>query len=279
MEEQLQRITLFDVPMLFSNGRIDPSDLPDGIYRYDLRGSDLDPGFPILLEEQVTVNHAGTILSAFPLDLSDVGRLRLGDEMGFDGGLSSVGQYVKEMASHGSEMEDRLFCAIGRANENLYLSGKGDKYAIYQLRRNAGLAKLLFMSSDYLAKNNLTVEAENYDYVYGGRLPDGVALDDIYDRFNRAIPDGYTGHSLSVSDIVVLQQNGKVTAHYVDNFGFYELEKFVSQRQQIVERLQREEDASICCLPESLEQQASRQHAKIDGQDKNRKLQNNREAR
>ena len=52
--------------------------------------------------------------------------------MGFDGGLSSVGQYVKEMTSHGSEMEDRMFCAIGRANENLYLSGKGDKYAIYQ---------------------------------------------------------------------------------------------------------------------------------------------------
>lgn len=279
MEDQLQRITLFDVPMLFSNGRIDPSTLPDGIYRYDLRGSDLDPGYPVMLEEQVTVNHAGTILSAFPLDLSDADRLRLGEEIGFDGGFSSVDQYLVEMTGNSSDMEDRLFCAIGRANEDLYLSGKGDRYAIYQLRRNAELAKLLFMSSDHLTKNNLPVEAENYDYIYGGHLPDGATLDDIYNRFNRAIPDGYTGHALSASDVVVLQRNGKTTAHYVDSFGFHELEVFVPQRQQIVERRQREEDASICCLLESLDRQAPMHDTKTVERAKSKKQPYSKEAR
>lgn len=52
LDEQLQEIEIFDMPGLFSNSRLRDEDVPEGLYRYDLRGSDYDPGQPILVEKQ-----------------------------------------------------------------------------------------------------------------------------------------------------------------------------------------------------------------------------------
>ncbi len=92
--EKYQSIELFDKPALFSNGRIDPKDLPEGLYTYDLRGSDDDPGLPITLESHVTVNHAASVITAEPIELPEQGFLYLGEEgLNFTGGMETVKEF------------------------------------------------------------------------------------------------------------------------------------------------------------------------------------------
>ena len=84
-DEQYDTVDFFDKPALFSNGRVDRKTLPDGLYAYDLRGSDFDTGDPIAVEDKVSVNHAGTVILGEPLDLGDEGRLMLDDNLNFAG--------------------------------------------------------------------------------------------------------------------------------------------------------------------------------------------------
>ena len=104
-----QEIEIFDVPGLFSNGRIALADLPDGLHRYDLRGSDYDPGMPVTVEPNVAVNHAGAIITAKPLNLGEDDRLYLTEEEGlnFVGGEISVYQFLNEQRKdrHTEEVE------------------------------------------------------------------------------------------------------------------------------------------------------------------------------
>ena len=108
-DEQYQEIELFDKPGLFSNGRIARDTLPEGIYCYDLRGSDYDPGEPVCVEERVVVNHAGSVLLTEPLELAEDGRLMLTEEEGlnFIGGFSTLAQFLQEQNKnrHTEEVE------------------------------------------------------------------------------------------------------------------------------------------------------------------------------
>ena len=108
-DEQYQEIELFDKPGLFSNGRIVRDNLPEGVYCYDLRGSDYDPGEPVCVEEQVVVNHAGCVLLTEPLELAENGRLMLTEEEGlnFVGGFSTLAQFLQEQKKdrHTEEVE------------------------------------------------------------------------------------------------------------------------------------------------------------------------------
>ena len=108
-DEKYQEIELFDKPGLFSNGRIARDTLPEGVYCYDLRGSDYDPGDPIYVEDRVGVNHAGSVILAEPLDLSKEGYLRLTEEEGlnFVGGFSTLAQFLQEQKKdrHTEEVE------------------------------------------------------------------------------------------------------------------------------------------------------------------------------
>ena len=96
--EKYQEIEIFDVPGLFSNGRISAADIPEGMYVYDLRGSDDDPGQPVTVEKSVMVNHAGSVITAKPLDLGEDGRLTLTEEEGlnFVGGEISAYRFLNE---------------------------------------------------------------------------------------------------------------------------------------------------------------------------------------
>ena len=98
-----QEIEIFDIPGLFSNGRIDAADIPEGLYRYDLRGSDYDPGDPVTIEERVVVNHAGSILTAKPLDIPEGGSLRLTE----DEGLNFVGGEITAYQFKAEQKKDR----------------------------------------------------------------------------------------------------------------------------------------------------------------------------
>ena len=91
--EKYQGIELFGKPSLFSNGRVDRDKLPEGLYCYDLRGSDYDPGMPVTIQENVVVNHAASVITAEPVELPEEGFLYLGED-----GLNFTGdqQTVKE---------------------------------------------------------------------------------------------------------------------------------------------------------------------------------------
>ena len=108
-DEQYQEIELFDKLGLFSNGRIARDNLPEGVYCYDLRGSDYDPGDPVCVEERVVVNHAGSVLLTEPLELTEDGRLMLTEEKGlnFTGGFSTLSQFLQEQRKdrHTEEVE------------------------------------------------------------------------------------------------------------------------------------------------------------------------------
>lgn len=102
-----------------------------------------------------------------------------------------------------------------------------DTFSIYQLKDDEGLRDYRFESLDNLQRFGLSVKPENYDLIYTAPLTEKDDLESIYARFNINRPENFHGHSLSVSDVVVLHQDGKDTAHFCDSFGFTEVPRFL----------------------------------------------------
>ena len=401
--EKYQLIELFGMPALFSNGRIDRNALPEGLYAYDLRGSDDDPGMPVTLESFVVVNHAATVITAKPVELPSTGFLRLGaDGLNFIDGEQTVkeflnlqlpdraklslsteevqaesvsyavcayygiatgensfgyiaswskdktlpelqeslevinrtaGRLIDDIDRHYAEimqtlqaeqntaivleppveeapkpaaalspdpaiseearnacgyMDDEIlpltrdramelferdvpiyllykdsteckafdrteilnhdgifgvdradweavkeqFPAISQNRwQEAFLRNPADGYCIYQLKESE--AALRFMNFDYLSTHNLEPSYAHYDAVYSGMLSENgnptKTLDDLYLKFNAEHPQDFAGHSLSVSDIVALKQNGMVSCHYVDSIGFAAVPAFIPE--------------------------------------------------
>lgn len=401
--EKYQRIELFGIPALFSNGRIDRSALPEGLYAYDLRSSDDDPGMPVTLESFVVVNHAATVITAKPVELPSVGFLHLGEDgLNFIGGEQTVKEFLNsrfpdraklprsteevqaesvsyavcayygiatgensfgyiaswskdktlpelreslevinrtagrliddidrhyaeimqtlqaeqntaiaieppveeapnpaaalspdpatseearnacgymddemlpltrdramelferdvpiyllykdsteckafdrtEILNHGGifgidrtdwEVVKEQFPAISQNRwQKAFLRNPADGYCIYQLKESE--AALRFMNYNYLRTHNLEPSYAHYDAVYSGTLSEKngptKTLDDLYLKFNAEHPQDFAGHSLSVSDIVALKQNGMVSCHYVDSIGFAAVPAFIPE--------------------------------------------------
>lgn len=99
-------------------------------------------------------------------------------------------------------------------------------YSIFQLKGGDDTRDYRFAGLSELRERGLHVDRENYDKVYSGRLKANETLDDIYDKFNIDRPEDFTGHSLSVGDIIEIRRGGKVTANYVDDYGFEEIPDF-----------------------------------------------------
>lgn len=95
-KEEYDEIELFDKPALFSNGRVDRDKLPEGLYAYDLRGGDDDPGAPVTVENRVVVNHAGSVILAEPLDFGEADYLALGEDMNFTGGEATLKHFFEQ---------------------------------------------------------------------------------------------------------------------------------------------------------------------------------------
>ena len=102
-----------------------------------------------------------------------------------------------------------------------------NSFSIYQLKGGNETLDYRFEPLDSIHRNGLSVKPENYELVYEAPLTEKDNLESIYTRFNVDRPADFTGHSLSVSDIVVLHQNGKDTAHYCDRFGFSQVPEFL----------------------------------------------------
>ena len=106
-----------------------------------------------------------------------------------------------------------------------------NSFSIYQLKGGNETLDYRFEPLDSIHRNGLSVKPENYELVYEAPLTAKDDLESIYTRFNVDRPADFTGHSLSVSDIVVLHQDGKDTVHYCDRVGFSEVPEFLRERQ------------------------------------------------
>ena len=123
-------------------------------------------------------------------------------------------------------------------------------FSIYQLKGGNETLDYRFEPLDSIHRNGLSVKPENYELVYEAPLTAKDNLESIYTRFNVDRPADFTGHSLSVSDIVVLHQDGKDTAHYCDRAGFSEVPEFLQPAQksrEITERIQTPRGSFYLC--------------------------------
>lgn len=120
---------------------------------------------------------------------------------------------------------------VRHKREQAFLENRADTFAIYQLKRDDATTDLRFMNTEWLKKKGIEPQYDNYELVYTGALTyDGSQIDKlegIYRTFNIDHPADFTGHSLSVSDIVALKQDGVVSCHYVDSVGYKELPTFM----------------------------------------------------
>ena len=110
-------------------------------------------------------------------------------------------------------------------------TGRDDTFSIYQLKDGDETRDYRFEPYDRLQAAGLAVDRANYELVYTAPLAPGTSLDDIFTRFNIDHPKDFKGHSLSVSDVVVLHQNGQDTAHYVDRGDFKQIPEFLQEKQ------------------------------------------------
>ncbi|MGN0364953.1 MAG: YodL domain-containing protein, partial [Suilimivivens sp.] len=149
----------------------------------------------------------------------------------------------RKLRSMQAELSDN---EINKEAQLLY--GSSDKYGIYQLKHNPELDHLRFEGTESLKRMGITkdnfdaIKPENYELIYVGDLSElqeqtqGKTLEAIYEKFNIDHPEDYRGHSLSVSDIVVLHQNGENSAHFVDSFGFTGLPDFMQTLEGVKEQ-------------------------------------------
>lgn len=151
----------------------------------------------------------------------------------------------KQRAAENRDMADKK-----QMQETALLSG-ADKYGIYQLKDDPELSRLRFkgtwsLKQAGILKENaeaVAIKPENYDLVYVGDLSELKAktaglytqedtLHALFEEFNIYQPKDYTGHPLSVGDIVVLREDGKNTAHYVDSTDYTEMPHFIHMLEQ-----------------------------------------------
>ena len=124
-------------------------------------------------------------------------------------------EIAQEAVAAGMTVEE--YAAVG------FEAPQQGSFSIYQLRNEDSTRDYRFEPYDRLQAAGRTVDKANYMEVYAAPLTAGTTLEDIYRTFNVDHPADFKGHSLSVSDAVVLHQNGQDTAHYCDSVGFQQV--------------------------------------------------------
>ena len=121
-----------------------------------------------------------------------------------------------------------------KIDETLLLHGESGRFAIYQMD-TGGEHTYQFMGFESAQELGYSIEGKDYKMVYVAPWLPTITLNDIFERFNINRPDDFHGHSLSVSDVIVINRTTETKAFYVDSFGFEELPDFVQQRMEILE--------------------------------------------
>ena len=130
-------------------------------------------------------------------------------------------EIAQEAAAAGMTVEE--YAAAG------YEAPEQDSFSIYQIKSGDETRDYRFEPYDRLQATGRSVDRANYGLVYTAPLDGKTTLEDIYRTFNIDHPADFKGHSLSVSDVVVLHQGGKDTAHYCDSFGFQQVPEFLRE--------------------------------------------------
>ena len=114
---------------------------------------------------------------------------------------------------------------------SVYDTGKVAKYELFQIKRGSNGDAYRFKGMDFANEKKLIIDREDYESVYKGELKSGESLDTLYEKFNLYHPKDFRGHSMSVSDVVVIEDEKGKKAYYVNSFGFCELPQFLRHHQ------------------------------------------------
>ena len=154
------------------------------------------------------------------------GRAKMGDVL-YTGTPEKCRELMGQLKS-GGLTEGDVKQLYAKAQETAQTTGQDkDTFSIYQIKGGDETRDFRFEPYDRLQAAGNVVDKTNYELVYSAELTPGTSLEDIYTRFNIDHPKDFKGHSLSVSDVVVLHQNGQDTAHYVDSFGYKDVPEFL----------------------------------------------------
>ena len=135
------------------------------------------------------------------------------------------------------EWEMQKYPQIQSLKEANLLLGTRRTFGIYQIKDDSPGENYAFMNMSFIESHGMQIKKEDYKLVYVGELLGNMSLDDIFERFNIDRPKDFRGHSLSVSDIVVLNDGEKVTAHFVDSISFEQLDSFLNLEEQVLSEL------------------------------------------
>ena len=154
------------------------------------------------------------------------GRAKMGDVL-YTGTPEKCRELMGQLKG-GELTEGDVKQLYAKAQETAQTAGQDkDTFSIYQIKGGDETRDFRFEPYDRLQAAGNVVDKTNYELVYSAELTPGTSLEDIYTRFNIDHPKDFKGHSLSVSDVVVLHQNGQDTAHYVDSFGYKDVPEFL----------------------------------------------------
>ncbi len=171
------------------------------------------------------------------------GREQITEHEGIFGIEKNDWENERELRSMQAELAES-----GANREAQLLYGDSDRYGIFQLKDNPELRQFHFEGTESLKRMGIikdnfdAIKPENYNLVYVGGLSElqgrtqSATLEAVYEKFNVDHPADYKGHSLSVSDIVVLHENGENSAHFVDSFGFTKLPDFMKALEGVKEQ-------------------------------------------
>ena len=160
------------------------------------------------------------------------GRAKMGDVL-YTGTPEKCRELMGQLKS-GGLTEGDVKQLYAKAQETAQTTGQDkDTFSIYQIKGGDETRDLRFEPYDRLQAAGNVVDRANYELVYSAPLAPETSLEDIYTRFNIDHPKDFKGHSLSVSDVVVLHQDGQDAAHFVDSVGFREVPEFLQEQKQL----------------------------------------------
>ena len=160
------------------------------------------------------------------------GRAKMGDVL-YTGTPVKCRELMGQLKS-GGLTEGDVKQLYAKAQETAQTAGQDkDTFSIYQIKGGDETRDFRFEPYDRLQAAGNVVDRANYELVYSAPLAPETSLEDIYTRFNIDHPKDFKGHSLSVSDVVVLHQDGQDAAHFVDSVGFREVPEFLQEQKQL----------------------------------------------
>ena len=219
---------------------------PDGMIGFTEMheaGIRLDHMYPLEKNRAVELYREGAevfILNGNPDNPEQAGQILAETEnaiLGHDGifGITETEWEVhKEREATAARKEKLEQDSAEKIDETLLLHGESGRFAIYQMD-TGGEHTYQFMGFESAQELGYSIEGKDYKMVYVAPWLPTITLNDIFERFNINRPDDFHGHSLSVSDVIVINRTIETKAFYVDSFGFEELPDFVQQRMEILE--------------------------------------------